>query len=118
MEFPLWRCDGIVHMTGMLKGYMLFGGDRSGRCGGGVTFYVRLHLECIKLCLGVDDEQVENLCVGIKGQTSEGNIVVGVCYRSPDQEEEVDEAFYRQLEAASKSQALVFVGDFNYPDIC
>ncbi|KAJ7410616.1 hypothetical protein BTVI_53109 [Pitangus sulphuratus] len=33
-------------------------------------------------------------------------------------EKEVDEAFYRQLEAASQSQALVPVGDFNQPDIC
>ncbi|GAB0182177.1 hypothetical protein GRJ2_000683000 [Grus japonensis] len=36
----------------------------------------------------------------------------------PDQEEEVDEAFYRQLEVASRSQALVLMGDFNHPDIC
>lgn len=40
---------------------------------------------------------------------------MGVCYRPPYQEE-VDEDFYRQLEAASKSQVLV--GDFNYCDIC
>ncbi|GAB0204077.1 mitochondrial enolase superfamily member 1 [Grus japonensis] len=38
--------------------------------------------------------------------------------RPPDQEEEVDEAFYRQLEVASQSQALVLMGDFNHPDIC
>jgi len=42
---------------------------------------------------------------------------VGVYYRSPDQEEEADEAFYRQLKVASQSQALVLVGDFNHPDI-
>ena len=28
-------------------------------------------------------------------------LVVDVCYRPPDQEEEVDEAFYKQLEVAS-----------------
>jgi len=42
---------------------------------------------------------------------------VGVYYRSPDQEEEIDEVFYRQLQAASKSQALVLMEDFNHPDI-
>ena len=54
---------------------------------------------------------------------------MGVYYRPPDQEEEVDEesrnkrklqvdeAFYRQLQAASQSQALVLMGDFNHPDI-
>ena len=44
--------------------------------------------------------------------------VMGVCYRPPDEEEEVNEAFYRQLEVASWSQALVLMGDFNNPDIC
>jgi len=43
---------------------------------------------------------------------------VGVYYRPPDQEEEVDEAFYRQLKIASQSQALVLGGDFNHSDIC
>jgi len=42
---------------------------------------------------------------------------VGVYYRPPDQEEEVDEAFYKQLQVASQSQALVLMGDFNHPDI-
>lgn len=41
---------------------------------------------------------------------------MGVCYGLPGQEKEVEEVFYRQLEAASKSQVLVLVGDFNYPD--
>ncbi|GAB0206941.1 hypothetical protein GRJ2_003159700 [Grus japonensis] len=47
-----------------------------------------------------------------------GGTVVGVYYRPPDQEEEVDEAFYRQLEVTSQSQALVVMGDFHHPDIC
>ena len=33
-------------------------------------------------------------------------------------EEKVDEAFHKQLEVVSRSQALVLMGDFNYPDIC
>ena len=41
-----------------------------------------------------------------------GDITVGVYYRPPDQEEEIAEAFYRQLQAASQSQALVLMGDF------
>ncbi|GAB0203230.1 hypothetical protein GRJ2_002788600 [Grus japonensis] len=36
----------------------------------------------------------------------------------PGQDEEVDEAFCRQLEVASQSQALVVMGDFHHPDIC
>jgi len=45
------------------------------------------------------------------------DVIVGVYYRPPDQEEEVDEAFYKQRQAASQSQALVLMGDFNHPDI-
>jgi len=41
-----------------------------------------------------------------------GNLIVGVYYRPPDQEEEIDETFYKQLQAATQSQALVLMGDF------
>ena len=36
--------------------------------------------------------------------------IVGVYYSSPDQEDEVDEAFYKQLEVASQSQSLALMG--------
>jgi len=77
---------------------------------------VREQLECIELCLGADEEGVESLWVRIKGQPHMGDIIVGMYYRPPDQEEEVDEAFYEQLKAASQSQALILVGNFNHPD--
>jgi len=77
---------------------------------------MREQLECIELCLGAD-EGVESLWVRIKGQPHMGDVIVGVYYRPPEQEEEVDEAAYRQLKVASQSQALVLVGDFNHPDI-
>ena len=54
---------------------------------------MREKLECIELCLGADEEQVESLWVGIKGQAHKGDITVGVYYRPPDQEEEIDETF-------------------------
>lgn len=53
----------------------------------------------------------------IKGRANRGDILVGVYYRPPDQEKEVDEPFYRQLQVASRLQALVLMGDFNHPDI-
>jgi len=46
-----------------------------------------------------------------------GDVIVGVYYSPPDHEEEVDEAFYKFLKVTSQSQALVFLGDFNHPDI-
>lgn len=82
-----------------MKGCTLLRRERPGRCGGRVALYVRKHLEFIEFCLGVDDEQVEHLRVRIKGQYSQGDIV-GVFYRPPDKEEEMDEVLWRQLEVA------------------
>lgn len=50
----------------------------------------------------------------IKWQANLGDTVV--YYRQPNQEEEVNEAFYRQLKVTLQSQALVLMG--NHPDIC
>ncbi|GAB0179400.1 hypothetical protein GRJ2_000405300 [Grus japonensis] len=52
------------------------------------------------------------------GQTNMGDTVAGVYYGPPDQEEEVNEAFYRQLEEALRSLALVLMGDFNRHGTC
>lgn len=39
---------------------------------------------------------------------------MSVCYELPDQGQEVDETFFRQLEEASHSQALVLMRDLNH----
>ncbi|GAB0208218.1 hypothetical protein GRJ2_003287500 [Grus japonensis] len=101
-----------------MEGYRLFRKDRQGRQGGGVALYVNDQLEGMELHLGMDEELTESLWVRIKGSTGAGDIIVGVCYRPPDQGDRADEALYRQMEAASRSQALVLMGDFNHPDIC
>ncbi|XP_039411594.1 uncharacterized protein LOC120410360 [Corvus cornix cornix] len=51
-------------------------------------------------------------------RTNKASILVGVCYRPPSQDEEVDELFYKKLEDVSRSPTLGLVGDFNLPDIC
>ncbi|GAB0208629.1 hypothetical protein GRJ2_003328600 [Grus japonensis] len=66
----------------------------------------------------MDEEPTKSLWVRIKGSAGAGDIIVGVCYRPPDQGDRADEALYRQIGAASRSQALVLMGDFNHPDIC
>ena len=72
----------------------------------------------MELCLGVDGELTESLWVGIKGKAGTGDVIVGVCYRPPNLEDQVDESLYRQIGAASHSQDLVLRGDFNQPNIC
>ncbi|KAK4830743.1 hypothetical protein QYF61_013193 [Mycteria americana] len=99
-----------------MDGYKLFRRDRQGRRGGGVALYVRESLDSLELDDG--DDRVECLWVRIRGKANKADIVVGVCYRPPNQDEETDELFYKQLGEASRSLALVLVGDFNLPDVC
>lgn len=61
-------------------------------------------------------EPVESIQLRIIRQTDIGTVVVGICYRGPDQEE--DEDFLKQLEEASRSEVLVYMQDFRHPHIC
>lgn len=79
---------------------------------------LREHLEHMALCLGEDDERVKNFWVRIKEQSRQVDTAGGVCYRTPDQGEQVDEAFYRQLAGASQSHILVLMGGSSHPHLC
>jgi len=68
-----------------MEGYRLFRKDWQARQGGDVVLCVNDQLECMQLCLGMDEELTESLWVRIKGRTGTGDIVVRVCYRSPNQ---------------------------------
>ena len=41
----------------------------------------------MELHLGMDEELIENLWVRFKRRAGKGDIIVGVCYRPPDQED-------------------------------
>ncbi|GAB0202872.1 hypothetical protein GRJ2_002752800 [Grus japonensis] len=101
-----------------MEGYRFFRKDRQGRQGGDVTLYVNDQLECMGVHLGMDEEPTESLWVRITRSAGAGDTIAGVYYRPPDQGDRADEALYRQIGAASHSQALVLMGDFNHPDIC
>lgn len=45
-----------------------------------------------------------------KGKTNKADMLVGVCYRPPNENEEKDEAFYKQLAEVTQSLALVLMG--------
>ncbi|GAB0176447.1 mitochondrial enolase superfamily member 1 [Grus japonensis] len=113
----MWWDSSYDWSVGM-EGYRLFRKDRQGRRGGGAALYLNDQLECMELHLGMDEEPTESLWVRIKGRAGAGDIIAGVCYRPPDQGDRADETLYRQIGAASCSQALVLMGDFNHPDIC
>ena len=78
-----------------MDGYKLFRRDRQGRRGSGVALYVRECFDCLELKDG--DDRVQCLWVRIRGKASKADIMVGVCYRPPNQDEEADKIFYKQL---------------------
>ncbi|KAJ7419281.1 hypothetical protein BTVI_26056 [Pitangus sulphuratus] len=60
---------------------------------------------------------IESLCVRIKGRTNNADVIVGVYYRSPRQDDDTDELFLEELKNTPKSTALVLMGDFNLSDV-
>jgi len=104
-------------MTGVLRWMTINSSEGRGEeRGGGVALYVRDFFDCIDLddC----DDKVECLWVKIRGKANKADILLGVCYRPPNQDEEADEVFYEHLAEVSQLLALVLVGDFNLTDIC
>jgi len=91
-----------------MDGYKLFRRDRRGKRG-----------DCFN-CTELDDcdDKVECLWVKMRGKANKADILLGVYYRPPNQDEEADEVFYKRLAEVSQSLALVPMGDFNLPDIC
>ena len=76
-------------------------------------------VECFEVTeLMTGDNEVESLWVKITGRADKADILVGVCYRPPNQDEETDGVFYEQLAEAVQLPALVLMGDFNFPNIC
>ncbi|KAK4824398.1 hypothetical protein QYF61_014058 [Mycteria americana] len=108
--------DDLHSWSAAMDGYKPFRRDRQGRRGGGVALYVRECFGCLEL--EDSDDRVECLWVRIRGKANKADIVVGICYRPPSQDEEADEIFHKQLGEVSRSLALVLVGDFNLPDVC
>ncbi|GAB0203473.1 hypothetical protein GRJ2_002812900 [Grus japonensis] len=108
------RWDDLHNWSAAMDGYKLFRRDRQGRRGGGVALCVGC-FDCLELDDG--DDRVECLWVRIRGKANKAD-KVGVCYRPPNQDEEADEIFYKQLGEVSQSLALVLMGDFNLPDVC
>ena len=54
----------------------------------------------------------------MRRKANKADILLGVCYRPSNQDEEVDEVSYKRLAEVSQLLPLVLVGDFNLLDIC
>ena len=81
----------------------------------GLALYVRDCFDCTEI--NSCDDKVECLSIKMEGKTNKADILLGVCYRPPNQDEEVDEVFYKRLAEVSQMLALLLM-DFNLPDLC
>ena len=73
-----------------MDGYKTFRKDREGRRCGCVALYVR---ECFDVTqLAAVDDKVESVWVRIKGRADMADILVGICYRPQNKDEEPNEA--------------------------
>lgn len=98
-----------------MDGYKHFRRDRLIRRGRGITLYVMECFDCFEINDG--DNRVECLWVLVKGKVNKED-VMWESVRSPNQDEEAEEIFYKQLGEGSQSLALVLMGDFNLQGVC
>ncbi|KAJ7423524.1 hypothetical protein WISP_33455 [Willisornis vidua] len=78
--------------------------------------YILESLDSVEL--EVTNDKIQCLWTRIREKVNKADILIRVCYRPPNQDDEGDELFYKQLADVSKSPALVLMGDFNLLDIC
>ncbi|KAF4801337.1 hypothetical protein TURU_035479 [Turdus rufiventris] len=80
------------------------------------ALYIREAFDAIGI--EMNDNEVECLWVRVEGKANKADTLLGVCYCPPNQEEKVNNLFYKELDNISGSSVIVLVGDFNLPDIC
>lgn len=100
-QWPSQKQGGIAHTIGGMQWIKLFRRDRQGRRTGGVAWCVREYFECLEFSDGID--RVVYSWVRIRGMANKAGTMVGVCYRSPNQNEEADGTFQKQLRVVSQS---------------
>jgi len=61
------------------------------------------------------DDRIESLWVRVKAKATKTDIIVGVCYRPPIQDEGVDKTLYRQLGEVSRCPPPCSCGRLQLP---
>lgn len=67
------------------------------------------------MMLAVGDDTVENFWMRIKRKANKGDVVLGLFYRLPSQDDHMDELLYKELRDISRSATLVLMDDFSFP---
>lgn len=124
----LQGCDILVVMemqwvgsnewSAVVEGFRLFKDNMLRRWGGWVVVSLRQQLVCMEPCPESDEDQAEHSRARVKEVASKADNTLDVCYKLPQQEEQVNEAFDRQIEATQHLQTQVLMGNFKHPSIC
>lgn len=77
--------------------------------------YIKNTYECLQI--NESGDEVEFLRVSIRGKANKVDVVKAY-YKTPNQNEEVDKIFYKQMGEVSQSLPLVLLRDFSFPDVC
>ena len=111
-----WASDKISNEELKLVGYDMFRKDREIESidkhkGGGVLLYVKHKWNAVQR----EDLNNENFKESIWCEIGQknGKLLIGVCYRTPNANEEVDKGLY-ELITRSNKESVIIMGDFNF----
>lgn len=101
----------------IMDGYKLFQNDWNERRGGGAALYEEEKFECTGVCQD-HKRSIKCLWIKIRGVDIKGDLVLGICFQSSNQDGKAGKILLRLLTELSGQQNLVLRGDFNYRDVC
>jgi hypothetical protein len=113
-----WATEQVTDADLHMEGFHMYRVDREGKKGGGVIMYVWEGLNsslCTRMMAYKFDESV-----WCNVNTESGNILLGLCYRSPSSSVNNNDNLLYLFREASKQPGMKHVhvfGDFNYPEI-
>lgn len=117
-----WGRSDITDAEMTVDGFTMFRVDRKDSRGGGVALYVNSSLP-VTMVNNLTDSGFSD-SVWCKIQMRDGQLLVGVCYRSPSSSDANNIRLLQLLRAACNDQEvrsgrchLLIMGDFNYPEI-
>ena len=117
-----WCNKTIVDAEIAIEGYSMFRLDKDTPTGigGGIILYVKDTLTAVA-CHKLNDVDMESSIWCLIQLESSENLLVGLCYRSPNTStEENDDKLRRQIDSIKEVQNvshLLLMGDFNFPEI-
>lgn len=93
--------------------------DRVARREGGLCIYVKsdLLVNTRNDIANGAKEVVESLWLELQSKKTNEELIMGVCYMSPNLKDEEETDLLSQLEMATRQRDVIIMEDFNYPDI-